>query len=236
MENGRHRERHRVAKARWFPGCGSAAAVVPSRATQTPCCCARIGANQLHEVWQKRPRTAQPGRPPHRGPCYGHASQSVACNALHPGGGAVLPLAADLPRPHLHQHRGPFDPGVPGGHAGGAAHHRDRAARAAAGEGLHPLSPRGGRTSTARSCSSVARERYDVMRATTSACCPIPTRAEAGSEREGQPAVTLGRPSLNSPLHLGGQAVHETHRPKRPRAAGETRGRSSWPSSITDSS
>jgi CRP-like cAMP-binding protein len=49
---------------------------------QTPCRCARIGANQLHEAWQKSPRIKELVDR-HAEALLGHTAQSAACNALH---------------------------------------------------------------------------------------------------------------------------------------------------------
>ena len=126
MENGAAIESATIGRE---GALGLMAAVAPrqslSRAiVQTPLRAARIDADRLHEAWQKSAGPARPGRPPHRG----------AVRPRHPvgrlqrpafGGGPVLPLAAHLPRPHLHRHRR-ADPGVPGRHAGRAAHDGDR--------------------------------------------------------------------------------------------------------------
>ncbi|WP_411287585.1 Crp/Fnr family transcriptional regulator [Phenylobacterium sp.] len=66
---------------------GLTAAVSPrqslSRAiVQTPLKAARIGAAQLHETWEKSPRLRQLVDR-HNEALFGHAIQSVACNALH---------------------------------------------------------------------------------------------------------------------------------------------------------
>jgi CRP-like cAMP-binding protein len=66
---------------------GLMAAVAPrqslSRAiVQTPTRAARIGAAQLHEAWAKSPRIRHVVDR-HSEALYGHAIQSVACNALH---------------------------------------------------------------------------------------------------------------------------------------------------------
>lgn len=66
---------------------GLMAAVSPrpsmSRAiVQTPCRAARISAAQLHEAWRKSPSVRQV-IDNHTEALFGHAIQSVACNALH---------------------------------------------------------------------------------------------------------------------------------------------------------
>jgi CRP-like cAMP-binding protein len=66
---------------------GLMAAVAPrqslSRAiVQTPTRAARIRADQLHEVWERSPRIRHLVDR-HTEALYGHAIQSVACNALH---------------------------------------------------------------------------------------------------------------------------------------------------------
>ncbi|MFI4950081.1 MAG: Crp/Fnr family transcriptional regulator [Caulobacterales bacterium] len=66
---------------------GLMAAVAPrtslSRAiVQTPTRAARIGAGHLHEAWEKSPRI-RTLVDRHTEALYGHAIQSVACNALH---------------------------------------------------------------------------------------------------------------------------------------------------------
>lgn len=66
---------------------GLMAAVTPrqslSRAiVQTPLRAARIGADKLHEVWEKSP-ALRDLVDRHTEALYGHAIQSVACNALH---------------------------------------------------------------------------------------------------------------------------------------------------------
>lgn len=68
-------------------GVGLGAAAGPrlalSRAiVQTPCRCARIGASQLHEAWEKSPRIRELTER-HAEALLGHTSQAVACNALH---------------------------------------------------------------------------------------------------------------------------------------------------------
>lgn len=49
---------------------------------QTPCRCARIGATQLHEAWEKSPRIRDMADR-HTEALFGHMAQSAACNALH---------------------------------------------------------------------------------------------------------------------------------------------------------
>jgi CRP-like cAMP-binding protein len=66
---------------------GLMAAVAPrqslSRAiVQTPCRCSRISAAALHEAWEKSPRLRDLVDR-HTEALFGHAIQSVACNALH---------------------------------------------------------------------------------------------------------------------------------------------------------
>ena len=66
---------------------GLTAAVAPrqslSRAiVQTPCRAARISAVQLHEAWERSPRI-RVLVDNHTEALFGHAAQSVACNALH---------------------------------------------------------------------------------------------------------------------------------------------------------
>jgi CRP-like cAMP-binding protein len=66
---------------------GLQAAVCPrqslSRAiVQTPVRASRISATQLHEVWEKSPRLRELVER-HGEALFGHALQSVACNALH---------------------------------------------------------------------------------------------------------------------------------------------------------
>ncbi len=66
---------------------GLMAAVAPRQAlsraiVQTPLKAARIGAERLHEAWEKSPRLKDLVDR-HTEALYGHAIQSVACNALH---------------------------------------------------------------------------------------------------------------------------------------------------------
>ncbi|MBU1376771.1 MAG: Crp/Fnr family transcriptional regulator [Alphaproteobacteria bacterium] len=66
---------------------GLMAAVAPRQAlsraiVQTPLRAARIGAERLHEVWEKSP-ALRDLVDRHTEALYGHAIQSVACNALH---------------------------------------------------------------------------------------------------------------------------------------------------------
>jgi CRP-like cAMP-binding protein len=66
---------------------GLMAAVAPrqslSRAiVQTPCRASRVSAAALHEVWEKSPRVREL-IDNHNEALFGHAIQSVACNALH---------------------------------------------------------------------------------------------------------------------------------------------------------
>ena len=84
MENGAAIESATIGRE---GALGLMAAVAPrqslSRAiVQTPTRAMRIGAAQLHEAWEKSPRIrALVDR--HTEALYGHAIQSVACNALH---------------------------------------------------------------------------------------------------------------------------------------------------------
>jgi CRP-like cAMP-binding protein len=66
---------------------GLAAAVSPRQSlvraiVQTPTRAARISAPQLHEAWEKSPRIRELVDR-HSEALFGHAIQSVACNALH---------------------------------------------------------------------------------------------------------------------------------------------------------
>ncbi len=66
---------------------GLTAAVAPRQSltraiVQTPCRAARISAAQLHEAWARSPRLRQLVDR-HSEALFGHAIQSVACNALH---------------------------------------------------------------------------------------------------------------------------------------------------------
>jgi CRP-like cAMP-binding protein len=66
---------------------GLPAAVAPRTSlvraiVQTPTRAARIGAAQLHEAWEKSPRIRELADR-HGEALFGHAIQSVACNALH---------------------------------------------------------------------------------------------------------------------------------------------------------
>lgn len=84
MENGAAIESATIGRE---GALGMMAAVAPrqslSRAiVQTPCACARILARDLHEAWQKSPRI-QALVDQHNEALFGHAIQSVACNALH---------------------------------------------------------------------------------------------------------------------------------------------------------
>jgi CRP-like cAMP-binding protein len=84
MENGAAIENATIGRE---GALGLMAAVAPrtsmSRAiVQTPCRCARIGANQLHDAWEKSPRIKEM-IDRHTEALFGHAAQSVACNALH---------------------------------------------------------------------------------------------------------------------------------------------------------
>ena len=84
MENGAAIESATIGRE---GALGLRAAVGPrlslSRAiVQTPCRCARIGANQLHEAWQKSAKIREL-TDRHTEALFGHTTQSVACNALH---------------------------------------------------------------------------------------------------------------------------------------------------------
>jgi CRP-like cAMP-binding protein len=84
MENGAAIENATIGRE---GALGLMAAVAPrtsmSRAiVQTPCRCARIGANQLHDAWEKSPKIKEM-IDRHTEALFGHAAQSVACNALH---------------------------------------------------------------------------------------------------------------------------------------------------------
>ena len=84
MENGAAIESATIGRE---GALGLRAAVGPrlslSRAiVQTPCRCARIGANQLHEAWQKSAKIREL-TDRHNEALFGHTTQSVACNALH---------------------------------------------------------------------------------------------------------------------------------------------------------
>lgn len=66
---------------------GLAAAVSPRQSlvraiVQTPTRATRIGAGQMHDVWEKSPRIRELVDR-HGEALFGHAIQSVACNALH---------------------------------------------------------------------------------------------------------------------------------------------------------
>lgn len=66
---------------------GLTAAVAPRQSlgraiVQTPCRACRINAAHLHEVWEKSPRLRELVDR-HAEALFGHAIQSVACNALH---------------------------------------------------------------------------------------------------------------------------------------------------------
>jgi CRP-like cAMP-binding protein len=84
MENGAAIESATIGRE---GGLGLMAAVAPrqslSRAiVQTPCRAARISATQLHEAWLKSPALRQI-IDHHTEALFAHATQSVACNALH---------------------------------------------------------------------------------------------------------------------------------------------------------
>jgi len=84
MENGAAIESATIGRE---GALGLMAAVAPrqslSRAiVQTPTRAARISAGQLHEAWKKSPRI-RTLVDRHTEALYGHAIQSVACNALH---------------------------------------------------------------------------------------------------------------------------------------------------------
>jgi CRP-like cAMP-binding protein len=84
MENGAAIESATIGRE---GALGLMAAVAPrqslSRAiVQTPTRAARIRADQLHDAWEKSPRIRDLVDR-HNEALYGHAIQSVACNALH---------------------------------------------------------------------------------------------------------------------------------------------------------
>ena len=84
MENGAAIESATIGRE---GALGLMAAVAPrqslSRAiVQTPVRAARISASQLHDAWQKSPRLRDLVDR-HNEALFGHAIQSVACNALH---------------------------------------------------------------------------------------------------------------------------------------------------------
>lgn len=84
MENGAAIESATIGRE---GALGLMAAVAPrqslSRAiVQTPCRASRISAAQLHEAWEKSPRIRDLADR-HSEALFGHAIQSVACNALH---------------------------------------------------------------------------------------------------------------------------------------------------------
>lgn len=84
MENGAAIESATIGRE---GALGLMAAVAPrtslSRAiVQTPCRAARIGASQLHEAWEKSAKIKEL-IDRHTEALFGHATQSVACNALH---------------------------------------------------------------------------------------------------------------------------------------------------------
>ena len=84
MENGAASESATIGRE---GALGLMAAVSPrqslSRAiVQTPCRALRISAVQLHEAWEKSPRIRDLVDR-HNEALFGHAIQSVACNALH---------------------------------------------------------------------------------------------------------------------------------------------------------
>lgn len=84
MENGAAIESATIGRE---GALGLMAAVAPrqslSRAiVQTPCRASRISAGQLHEAWEKSPRIREL-IDNHNEALFGHAIQSVACNALH---------------------------------------------------------------------------------------------------------------------------------------------------------
>ena len=84
MENGAAIESATIGRE---GALGLMAAVAPrqslSRAiVQTPARAARISASQLHEAWEKSPRIRDLVDR-HNEALFGHAIQSVACNALH---------------------------------------------------------------------------------------------------------------------------------------------------------
>lgn len=84
MENGAAIESATIGRE---GALGLMAAVAPrqslSRAiVQTPCACARISARDLHEAWVRSP-LIKALIDQHNEALFGHAIQSVACNALH---------------------------------------------------------------------------------------------------------------------------------------------------------
>jgi len=84
MENGAAIESATIGRE---GALGLMAAVAPrqslSRAiVQTPCRVAKINAAQLHEAWEKSPHIRDLADR-HSEALFGHAIQSVACNALH---------------------------------------------------------------------------------------------------------------------------------------------------------
>jgi CRP-like cAMP-binding protein len=84
MENGAAIESATIGRE---GALGLMAAVAPrqslSRAiVQTPCRAGRISATMLHEVWEKSPAIREL-IDRHTEALFGHAIQSVACNALH---------------------------------------------------------------------------------------------------------------------------------------------------------
>lgn len=84
MENGAAIESATIGRE---GALGLMAAVSPrqslSRAiVQTPCRAARLSAAQLHEAWERSPRIRELVDR-HTEALFGHAIQSVACNALH---------------------------------------------------------------------------------------------------------------------------------------------------------
>lgn len=84
MENGAAIEHATIGRE---GAIGLSVAVAPrlamSRAVvQTPCRCARIGAHQMQDAWRRSARVREIVDR-HAEALLGHATQSVACNALH---------------------------------------------------------------------------------------------------------------------------------------------------------
>jgi CRP-like cAMP-binding protein len=84
MENGAAIESATIGRE---GALGLSAAAAPRQSlvraiVQTPTRAARIGAGQMHDVWEKSPRIRELVDR-HGEALFGHAIQSVACNALH---------------------------------------------------------------------------------------------------------------------------------------------------------
>jgi CRP-like cAMP-binding protein len=84
MENGAAIESATIGRE---GALGLSAAAAPRQSlvrviVQTPTRAARIGASQMHDVWEKSPRIRELVDR-HGEALFGHAIQSVACNALH---------------------------------------------------------------------------------------------------------------------------------------------------------